>query len=215
MGVKFGWEHEKEAKFWNTIISSSGIVGLIIGSFTAGHILSLGRRRTIIVMSFVASLGVIPTLYLNLWYIIAGRFIFGLAAGTIIVASSIYLNETVPPEKSSTFDFTTNFGVILGMTTCLLLGLGLPDANKDLIAAKQTEFWRFINVAPLVLCLISLFNWICFFKLESLKYCFIKADYEGAKDNIRKIYRTTNENTVERIFAIQLTNFTNASENMK
>ena len=87
------------------------------------------------VMSILACCGVVPTLFLNLWSIIIGRFIFGLASGTIIVASSIYLNETVPAEKSSYFDFTTNFGVILGITFCLLLGLGLPDANKDPVAA--------------------------------------------------------------------------------
>ena len=86
-------------------------------------------------MNLVALLGVIPTLFLNIWAILVGKFVFGVAAGTIIVASSIYLNETVPVEKSQTFDFTTNFGVILGITICLLLGLGLPDASSDMEAA--------------------------------------------------------------------------------
>ena len=74
-------------------------------------------------------------MFLNIWAILAGKFIFGLASGTIIVASSIYLNEIVPVEKSASFDFTTNFGVILGIAICLALGLGLPDSSKDLEAA--------------------------------------------------------------------------------
>ena len=111
------------------MISSAAITGLVIGSFAAGPLLKAGRRKAIILMNVIACLGVIPTLFLNIWAILVGKFVFGLASGTIIVASSIYLNETVPVEKSSTFDFTTNFGVILGITICLSLGLGLPDAS--------------------------------------------------------------------------------------
>ena len=101
-------------------------------------------------MNLMACLGVIPTLFLNIWAILVGKLVFGVASGTLIVASSIYLNETVPVEKSQTFDFTTNFGVILGMTICLLLGLGLPDASSDIEAAKVTQFWRFINGVPIL-----------------------------------------------------------------
>ena len=100
-------------------------------------------------MNLVACIGVIPTLFLNIQAILVGKFVFGVASGTIIVASSIYLNETVPVEKSQTFDFTTNFGVILGITICLLLGLGLPDTSTDMEAAKATQFWRFINGVPI------------------------------------------------------------------
>ena len=40
-----------------------------------------------------------------------GKLIYGIAASVVIVASSLYLNETVPVEKSAVFDFTTNFGL--------------------------------------------------------------------------------------------------------
>ena len=129
--LKLGWEDYKEAQFWNTVISSAGIVGLITGSFTCGHLLSAGRRKIIIQMIILACIAIIPTLFLNKWAIIIGKFTLGLASGSIIVASSIYLNETVPVEKSSLFGFSINFGVVLGMTICFVLGLGLPNVRKD------------------------------------------------------------------------------------
>ena len=113
------------------MISSAGIVGLITGSFTCGHLLSAGRRKIIIQMIILACIAIIPTLFLNKWAIIIGKFTLGLASGSIIVASSIYLNETVPVEKSSLFGFSINFGVVLGMTICFVLGLGLPNVRKD------------------------------------------------------------------------------------
>ena len=143
-------------------------------------------------MSVIACIGVIPTLFLNVWAILAGKFVFGLASGAIIVASSIYLNETVPVEKSATFDFTTNFGVILGITICLVLGLGLPDASTDPEAAKSTQFWRVINGMPILFGTISLLNWLCFFRFESLKFCFTMNDHESAKDQIKRIYSLAN-----------------------
>lgn len=129
--AQFGWEHDTEAKQWNTVISSTSITGLVVGSFAAGYLLKTGRRSTIMSMNVLACLAVIPTMFLDIRAILVGKFIFGLASGAIIVASSLYLNETVPAEKSSTFAFTTNFGAVLGITICLALGLGLPDASME------------------------------------------------------------------------------------
>ena len=168
--AQFGWEHEVEAKKWNTAISSASISGLIIGSFTAGKLLSNGRRKAIILMSLIACLSIVPTLFLNIWAILIGKFIFGIASGTIIVASSIYLNETVPVEQSSKFDFTTNLGVILGITICLVAGLALPDPNVELVVAQTTQIWRLISSMPILFASMSLFNWLCFFKHEPVKF---------------------------------------------
>ena len=94
--------------------------------------------------SLLCMCAVVPTAFLNLYSILVGKFFFGLAAGGLIVASSIYLNESVPAEHSSTFGFTTNFGVICGIMLCLLMGIALPDPKQDAAAAMTDEFWRVI-----------------------------------------------------------------------
>ena len=117
--------------WWNTVVSSTGIVGLIVGSFGAGLVVKEGRRKSIISMSVICVLGIVPTLFLNIWAILFGKFVYGVAASVMIVASSLYLQETVPAEKSATFDFTTNFGVILGITINLVMGLILPQDSEE------------------------------------------------------------------------------------
>ena len=73
-------------------------------------------------------------------------------------------------EKSANFDFTTNFGVICGITIDLVVGLGLPTTAEG----KQNDdiYWRVIIATPLLLIFIQLILWFGFFKLESPKYCF-------------------------------------------
>ena len=118
-------------------------------------------------MSILCVLGILPTLVLNVWAIIFGKFVYGLASGVIIVASSLYLNETIPLAKSATFDFTTNFGVICGITINLVAGLGLPTDDQE---KKDSElYWRLILAMPLLIVMIQLPLWLCVFKLDTLK----------------------------------------------
>ena len=137
-------------------------------------------------MSIVAVAGIVPTLFLNVWAIIAGKFIYGLAASVIIVASSLYLQETIPAEKSAAFDFTTNFGVIFGITINLVLGLILPtdDAGKE----ADNVRWRIILALPLAFIAVQLVLWLLIFKLESLKYSFAIRDFDSARAHMNKIY---------------------------
>ena len=132
LASKLDWD-DRQAARWNSTISSAGVLGLIIGSFAVELILrKIGRRKAIILTSLVVILAVIPTIFLSVWSIILGKFFFGLAAGSMIVASSIYMNETVPAEHSSTFGFSINFGVICGIMVCLLMGAALPDPKEEI-----------------------------------------------------------------------------------
>ena len=170
---------------------------MIIGSFAAGFFVKGGRRKSIIWMSVLCIFGIVPTLFLNVWSIIIGKFIYGFSASVIIVASSLYLQETVPVEKSATFDFTTNFGVIFGITIDLVVGLGLPVT----VEGKQSDdiYWRLIMATPLIFIFLQLILWFGIFKLESLKYCFSVKDFESAKEQLGKIYRAGDAVTIQRI----------------
>lgn len=77
-------------------------------------------------MNFVIIAASLALLIPNTYAIFAFKFVFGFACGCLIVASSLFLNETIPAESSHVFGFSTNFGVICGITLCLVLGFGLP-----------------------------------------------------------------------------------------
>ena len=102
------------------------------------------------------------------------------------------------------FDFTTNFGVILGVTICLGLGLGLPDPSVDLEEAKATEFWKYINGMPLLFTTISVLNWLFCFKQESLRFCFMIKDHAMAKQQIARIYDTAKSEDIDKLFDMHL-----------
>ena len=170
LSQKLNWG-DKETPY-NTAIASCGVSGLIIGSFAIDLLLKkIGRRKSIMLTSFMCIISVIPTVFLSLISILLGKFFFGLAAGGLIVASSLYLNETVPVEHSSTFGFTTNFGVICGIMLCLLIGAGLPDPVEDPEAAEDDNLWIVISLIPALIGGINLLLWLFIYRLESIKSC--------------------------------------------
>ena len=145
--------------------------GLVVGSFAVGPLIKYGRRKVIIWMNILAAISIVPTLFLSTYLIFIGKFFFGFASGCLIVACSIYQNETVPAEKDYWFGFTTNFGVIIGITLCLVFGFALPDPTKDPVAAADDSFWIFILCIPEIIIAICLPLWLFVFKTESLKFC--------------------------------------------
>ena len=154
----------------NTAISSAGVSGLILGSFAIEPVRRLiGGRKSIMLTSLICIAAVIPTVIVNLAAIIIGKFILGLASGALIVASSLYLNETVPNEHASTFGFTTNFGVICGIMICLVMGVALPDPKTDPQAAHDNTFWIYMNAFPALIGAVNLVLWLFIFKYESIK----------------------------------------------
>ena len=122
---------------------------------------------------------VIPTVFLNIASILIGKFALGLSAGGLIVASSLYLNETVPVEHSYKFGFTTNFGVICGVMLCLGIGAALPDPKKSPAEAEANTFWIFISSFAAIIGAVNLLLWLFVFKHESVKACLYSPDTLG------------------------------------
>ena len=75
-------------------------------------------------------------------------------------------------EHSSTFGFTTNFGVISGIMLCLLMGAGLPDPVTNPEDAKDDNLWIVISLMPAVFGTINLILWLFVYRLESIKASF-------------------------------------------
>ena len=74
------------------------MVGLTIGSLSAGFSLVYGRNKAIIIWQFIAIIGCGLTLFRTLPTICIGRFLIGLAAGLMYVACSKATDETIPIE---------------------------------------------------------------------------------------------------------------------
>ena len=95
--LMFEWESEAEATHFITLISSSAILGCVIGSLLGGlFIQHWGRRRTILLFNFFATLGCIVMCFESVAAICIGRLIFGFSSGVFSVAVPRMIEEIVP-----------------------------------------------------------------------------------------------------------------------
>ena len=78
------------------MIASSMIFGMTIGASTAGKLISIGRRSTLLVCCLLGSIGIGITLIPNFYAMIIGRTIWGLANGIQTVATPRYIEEYIP-----------------------------------------------------------------------------------------------------------------------
>ena len=78
------------------MIGSSAVLGATIGSFSAGKIISIGRRKSIIIFNFFAMAAVFATLVLNFYSMCFGRLVLGFCGGLFSVALTRMIEENVP-----------------------------------------------------------------------------------------------------------------------
>jgi len=129
LAVKNSWTNPE---LYNTLISSFGITGLILGSLLSSKFVHIGRRKCALIFLTIIELAVIPTIiWPDIVVICIFRCIFGFAAGANITCSAMILGETVPKAHSQTFAATINLGIISGLMVCLFSGLPLLDLTDQ------------------------------------------------------------------------------------
>ena len=112
------------------------MLGLTIGAPLGGKaIKEYGRRPTYLAASAMSLVGVVITLFLDIYCICVGRLIFGLACGVLSICVPRLIEETVPNHLLSTYGSATNFSATLGGMIACLMGAGLPP-DDDYEALK-------------------------------------------------------------------------------
>lgn len=168
MKVKLGIKDKDEWTTKNAIITGSSVLGMSIGAFIAGAIVANGRRKFLIIFGVVGILFTGLTLIVNLYAIVIGRFMHGLATGVFMTGAPRILDETVPSHLLGTFGTYTNVYANLGIMVVMLLGFGLPSgddsdpSNKALLEAD--EFWRVIYGFPIITLTIGVTLLLTYFK---------------------------------------------------
>jgi len=183
--VKFGWS-KQAAQTNNMLISSSAIVGMIIGSLVSGKLVQKDRRRASIWLSLTAIIGCVVSLYLNMVVICIGRCMFGFAAGALVTCGNLMLAETIPSSKFDSFSIMINVGIMGGLMLCLLIGSPLP--SLDATSAATTKLWMIPYGFPIVIALFNIILFLTYITEDSLKNL-VKCDKELEATNlIKKIY---------------------------
>lgn len=93
---------------------------MTFGAFAGGIIMNYGRRNTLILSLFIGLIGNIVTYYLNFYFIMVGRFMFGISTGIFSSTIIRFINETVPfhiaDSVSVLYVFISTFGSIVAFT---------------------------------------------------------------------------------------------------
>jgi MFS family permease len=100
-------------------------VSAMIGALYAGHLLSLGRRKTLWITVGIIALYGVMTQYMNYWMILGSRFVFGFASGIKTVGVNRYIEEFVPlaiyPIASATNGLIGQLGTFLALFSAVVL----------------------------------------------------------------------------------------------
>lgn len=81
-----------------SLVNDASIIGLIIGSLTAGKLVSndsLGRIGTLRLGCLIIIVGCLPQMAQSLWGQMFGKLIMGVGVAVNLVATTIYVGETV------------------------------------------------------------------------------------------------------------------------
>lgn len=169
------------------MLSTSGIVGISIGSLYGGDFAQGGRRQTIIYFNALALVGTAFSLVLQFKVMCFGRFLFGLASGVLLCATPKVMEETIPPAL-----IDKGFGASTNVLMCffgfgqLLLSLGMPTKQQDLATSR---YWMAIYGMQAPFCLLAIYLHAFVYAEEPIDFCVKMERREEAMKLIAKVYR--------------------------
>jgi MFS family permease len=167
----FNWRGD-EVDLWNGLITSICALGSAIGSIFAGApAAKIGKLKCIHGANVLVGLGCALTLIENEYWILAGRFIFGLATGAFSVFVPSFINELSPNELKGYLGSLTQILITLGIFVANILGLPLPE-KADNIPSNfiNDQYWRVIFSLPILFALIQSALLMTVFNFETPKY---------------------------------------------
>ena len=191
--ARFGWTDD-ETVLNNTIISSAGVVGLTIGCFLGGSLITYGRRQTAILAQLIAIVGSLICMIATVPFLTIGRVLCGTSGGISSVVFGKMIMENMPEKTAAKYASLQGAAICIGFLVALPMGAILPDPD-DYEANKEDELWRIIYMAPAMIGVIVICCVLFIFNLEPIAYCIATGrDAEGKKHMLR-VYRKKDPST--------------------
>jgi len=146
--VQFGWD-EEETKLYNSILSTIGLLGIMMGSIFGGPIITYGRRQAIFIMFFIMPIGVGLTLIRTLPTMVIGRFITGAVSSVYQMCNIKAVQETVPTAYRGVYGTTAGAFIAVGVFCVTVIGAITLPTDKD--KYEDDKMWRITYGFPLVI----------------------------------------------------------------
>jgi len=112
-------------------VTSSLLLGAMIGALGTGTLSEkYGRRRLLLAAGVLFAAGALVAAFApQLWPLLAGRLIMGLAIGALSVSVPIYLSEITPPATRGALSGLNQLMISSGILVAYLVDLGLSSAH--------------------------------------------------------------------------------------
>ena len=108
LNVKLGYNDPDHAAHMQAYIGSSVVLGMTIGAVGGGILMKIGRRRAVLVACTFGMVGILMTLKLNIYMLVAGRWLFGFSVGLFSSICPRFNEETIPQHLYDTLAISYN-----------------------------------------------------------------------------------------------------------
>ncbi|CAI5724511.1 unnamed protein product [Peronospora effusa] len=118
---------------WALCVSSfavGGPFGSILGGQLSG---AIGRKKTMYANSCLFLLsGLVMAFAFDMYMLIIGRFLVGIASGTATVIVPLYLGELAPPSLRGALGTTYQVAMVLGILATIILAFGFAGESEGI-----------------------------------------------------------------------------------
>jgi sugar porter (SP) family MFS transporter len=112
------------------LVTSLLLVGAAVGAFGSGRLADrIGRRPVILFTAVVFVVGVLGVAFSpTLWFLIAMRFVIGLAVGAASMAVPLYIGEVAPPRARGALVSFNQLALTMGILVSFLVDYALSSS---------------------------------------------------------------------------------------
>ncbi|KAF4039918.1 Sugar (and other) transporter [Phytophthora infestans] len=170
---------------WALCVSSFAVGGPI-GSFAGGQMSGqLGRRKTMLANSclFLVS-GAVMAFSFNMYILVLGRFLVGIASGTATVVVPLYLGELAPPNLRGALGTTYQLAMVIGILATDILAFGFAGESQSLAQPGWRLMFGFAGIlGALQIALTPLLS-------ESPRWLLNHGEEKEAEHTLRRLRQT-------------------------
>jgi MFS family permease len=193
------WPEDKRSLYL-TIVSSTSVAGVSIGSVVGGSLIQYGRRKMYILFCIVSIVGCILSTFPTMWVMCIGRFIYGFGSGILCVAGPRIMNEIIPAHLMDLgFNSSTNIFINIFSMMSMLLGLGSPP-DDDIPALRDSNWYKVVYLVPVIFNGFMIFYLFFVHTNESIHFHIVKGEKEEAMKIIRLMYPSYDDKIHELVY---------------
>lgn len=114
------------------VVASSSLVGGLLGALLGGTLADfLGRKKVLILIAIISTLGSIGSaLATNIFWIILGRTVGGVAMGMISVTMTLYISEISPAKSRGRLVTISTFAITFGILISYIVNYGFSKSGS-------------------------------------------------------------------------------------